>query len=574
MTKSTVLIVQCCHLPQFFYVVDKLQHRHPEWELEALVCDHPHGRYYLESFPRFRKVHFLGEDLSELSNVDRIIFPLLNRGYWKIKKAAQSLFSPGWEVDYEGNLQPLQTGRLYLSLWTVLHAPCKDFTGYLRKFPLPPLGQQILCLKSCHASLLGKTEKELGRLIPKESQIMRVEKGPFRKIWSQARSESFDSAVIFFSGEKGFTFMKLVPFLLVLPRILIVNENAHFFYADVRSLYRFLVGRILYGVSSPNPQPRLLLVQTETPLYVSHAIGKLKEKKLFPRSEIILLCREADRSEFDSNSQIDQILTYSGGRLWNNFQLWKEIKKLDADMVCAIFSGRPYFKKAKLLFFFLPVRRHLVFNARLDCYDLSPRTFFWIFRKVPLLFETEEISHRVVLLQTEHRQDTRSALSVLSNPRIVPKARISVFCAEDSRNIFESLPEVEKVFTWNRHKLLKSLRAAWRMARFHPDVLAAIFSGRPVFRKQKLLFFLLPARHRLVFNENLDCFYLSWRTFHRFFIREAEGTGVPGTFLRKIVRVPLFLPRFAYLSMWATIMKLKRVALRTDHRSQITDHRP
>ncbi|MFQ5928417.1 MAG: hypothetical protein ACE5MK_01870 [Acidobacteriota bacterium] len=568
MTKSTVLIVQCCHLPQFFYVVGKLQQRYPEWELEALVCDHPHVRYYLESFSHFRKVHFLGEDLSELSNVDRIMFPLLNRGYWKIKKAAQSLPSSGWEVDYEGNLQRLESKRLYLSLFHVLYAPTPNFIHYLPQFPHRPLGEKILFLESCHPSLVSKTREQWDRLIPKRAQVIRVQKASVRKIWGQVHSEGFDSALVFFSGEQGFTFMKLLPFLLGLPKILIINENGRSFYASLRSLARFLMGRILHGVSSPEPQPRILLVQTETPLYVSHVIRKLKEKSLFPRSQIVLLCRRQDRHEFEANPQVNQILTYSRRHLRANFRIWKEIKRLAPDLVCAIFSGRPYFRKPKLLFFLLPIRRHLVFNAKLDCYYITLRTFFWIFRREPLLFAgADEVRNRVVLIQTADDRKTLQALPSLMDAKVVPQARISVYCAEEKRDIFESLPEVEKVFTYDLRKPWKSLQTIGRMARLDTDLVAAIFSGRPIFRKQKILFFLLPARNRLVFNENLDCFYLRWGNFHRFFTREAEGTGVFGIFVRKIVGVPLFLPRFAYLSMWATMMKLKRAALRTDHRS-------
>ena len=150
-------MVQCCHPAQFFYTTEKLQQRHPHWEFQALVTDHPHVRRYFDVFPYFQKIFILGRD--DYSDVDRIIFPLLNRGYWNIKRAAVGGSANSWEVDYEGHLQSLSAWRLYLSVFYVPPAP-SDFGRYLLKFPHPPLGEKILFLESCHPSLVSKTRKQ------------------------------------------------------------------------------------------------------------------------------------------------------------------------------------------------------------------------------------------------------------------------------------------------------------------------------------------------------------------------------------------------------------------------------
>lgn len=553
MSTSRVLMVQCCHPAQFLYVTEKLRQRYPRWEFQALVTDHSQVSHYLDVFPHFQKVSVLGRD--DGSDADRIVFPLLNRGYWKIKRAAAGGSANSWEVDYEGHLHSLSAWRLYLS---TLYAPAvpPDFGRYLLELPHPPLGKEILFLESCHTSLVAKTRRRWKGVIPDSARVTRIQPGPARTLWKQARLQSFDSALVFFSGEKGFLFMKLLPFLLRLPQILVVNETGHFFRARMRSLTRFLAGRVLHGVSSPVSRPKILFMQTETPRYLARALEKLKEKDLHPHSEIVVLCREKDREVFEGNPHVNRVLTYQGGRLKTNLGLAKHIRQVDADVACAVFSGRPFFRKLKLFYFFLPIRRHLVFNAQLDCYYLTPRKFLWIFRKEPPLFDSAEASHqRVLLLQTEDPTSTLSALDTLLDPRVVPNASVSVFCSETNRHLFECLEGVQEVFTYHPGRLWRSLRTLFRMVRTRTDVAAAVFSGRPVFRKQKALFFLLPARSRLVFNEKLDCFYLNWRNFSWLFTKSNQA---PVALLLKALRLLCFLPRFLYLVIWATVMKLKR----------------
>ena len=142
---------------------------------------------------------------------------------------------------------------------------------------------------------------------------------------------------------------------------------------------------------------------------------------------------------------------------------------------------------------------------------------------------------------------TLKALDTLLDPKVVPNADVSVFCSEADRHLFESLEEVRDVFTYHPGRLWRSLGTLLRMARTKTDVLAAVFSGRLVYRKQKALFFLLPARSRLVFNEELDCFYLNWRNFSWLF---TKSNRTPVTLFLRALRLLFFLPRFLYLVIW------------------------
>ena len=88
------------------------------------------------------------------------------------------------------------------------------------------------------------------------------------------------------------------------------------------------------------------------------------------------------------------------------------------------------------------------------------------------------------------------------------------------------------------------MKTVLALARSRVEVVSSIFSPQPAFRLQKLLFVLLPARHRLAFNqEDLNCYYLKgrhgrrgqpsvWRTLLRVLLTRS----------RRGVRPTLFFP--------------------------------
>ncbi len=128
----------------------------------------------------------------------------------------------------------------------------------------------------------------------------------------------------------------------------------------------------VHGISSSTAVPRILFVQTEAPSYLLSAIGKVREEH-YPHCEIVLLCREDDRKEFEAHPHIYQILTYSRSHLWSNLQLGRAIKKVNPDLVAAVLSRRPIFRKPRLLFFLLSFRKRLVLDENLDSFHLSWR---------------------------------------------------------------------------------------------------------------------------------------------------------------------------------------------------------
>ena len=527
-----MLLVQCCHLPQFFYLAEKLRQRNPEWILSALVTDRPQVRFYLELFPPFDHLFFFDKKLPEMPGVfDQILFPLLNRGYLRIKRAARQLPGTAYEIDYQGEHRALKLGTLVRSFAAPLHRPSEEFVQYLEDFPHRPLGEKVLVVETCHRSLADSSEEKWGRLIPDQAEVTRISVSTEGRGWRTLRRQSFDSGVVFFSGEKGFANLKLLPFLLRIPKILVVNEHGDHFYATSRSLLRFLWGRVRQGAPLPKPSPRILVIQTESPTYVRRAIEVLRKPEMFPRSRICLLCRKEDADRFRGTSGLERIVTYSRQKVWRSLGLWRDLKGFDADMVAAVFSGRGVFRLQKLLYFLLPIRRHLALNARSDCYRLTPRTLFWTLRKDPSFFAAEKQPVSPILfLLTDKDSRARKAVEKLQDPKVVSPQPIWVFCREDKRSFYQALPGVEEVRTYAPGRTRENLKAVLALARSRVEVVSSIFSPQPAFRLQKLLFVLLPARHRLAFNqEDLNCYYLKGRHGRR------GQPSVWGTLLRVLL---------------------------------------
>ena len=539
-----VILVQCCHLPQFFYLAKKLWERNPEWILSALVTDRPHIRFYLELFPPFDHLLFFDKKLPEMPGAfDQVLFPLLNRRYLRIKSAARQLPGTAYEIDYQGERRALTLGPLVRSFAAPLHRPSEEFVQYLEDFPRRPLGEKVLVVETCHRSLADSSEEKWGRLIPDQAEITRISAATEGRGWRALRRRSFDSGVVFFSGEKGFASLKLLPFLLGLPEILVVNEHGDYFYATSRSLLRFLWRRVWQGVPLPKPSPRILVIQTESPTYVRRAIKVLRKPEMFPRSRICLLCRKEDADRFRNISGLERVLTYSRRKVWSNMGLWRDLKGFDA--VAAVFSGRGVFRKQKLLYFLLPIRHHLAFNARSDCYRLTPRTLSWTLRKDPSFFAAEKQPvSSILFFPTDEDSRACKAIERLQDPKVVSPQPIWVFCREDKRSFYQALPGVEEVRTYAPGRTRENLKTVLALARSRVEVVSSIFSPQPAFRLQKLLFVLLPARHRLAFNqEDLNCYYLKGRHGRR------GQPSVWGTLLRVLltrsrrgVRPTLFFP--------------------------------
>ena len=128
---------------------------------------------------------------------------------------------------------------------------------------------------------------------------------------------------------------------------------------------------------------------------------------------------------------------------------------------------------------------------------------------------------RILFVQTEASRYGTEAIKRLTADKFYPRASVLAVCREADSKDFESLENVAEVITYPPKAPLSSLTTLVRQIKdFDPDITCGVFSGRPVFRKQKAIFFLAGCRQRFVFNAQLDGYWLTPKTLPRIFRRE------------------------------------------------------
>ena len=584
-----VLIVQSCRLPQFFFVVDKLRRQFPDWKLDALLSRQPETDRLLRCFSYFNRVfNFQPSVRSQIPAYDRIILPLVNRGYARIKLAATRIEGRLLRSDLHGNLIPSSIAAVAASVVHVPRIRSADFTHFYGRFPHPPPGEVTLLLETCHPDVITRTERLWRPQASQSGRLIRCRAEGFWKIRRTIRENRCDSAIVFFTGQPIYRGLKALPLLTGLRRILVVTADGYR-YTSPKSLPRFLAqwrqlrpGNLIRHSLQPekwsaegnnDSASEVLLLQTESPRLTHRARKRLLAGGIVKQDGTALFCNRDQLESFAGRPGISQIYGYRKRRLGHNLRLLASLLIQRHDVVAAIFSGRPIFRLQKLLFFLLPARHRLVFNENLDCYYLKGNRFsqflqlpkrerrpvsIWLWQILG-----RRVTSEVLLLQTESLRLTTQAAKNLLAGGIVEQDRVAVFCNLDQRESFAGQPGISRIYGYRKHRFVHNLRLLITLLTRHHDVVAAIFSERPLFRLQKQLFFLLPARRRLVFNEHLDCYYLEGNRLSQLFpfCKRQQQWGQPfgiRQLLQPVWKTLLCLPRFLFLSAWLNWIKLKR----------------
>ena len=319
----------------------------------------------------------------------------------------------------------------------------------------------------------------------------------------------------------------------------------------------------------------ILYLPTEADAGALEVLGRLQDRKIVGPGEVRVFCSKTKKTHYESRPEVSEVVTYEPGRTLANLRTVLKLARMRVDVLAAIFSGRPIFRLQKLMFLLLPARSRLVFNEHRDCWYLrrTPRSLLRIWRTSLASSGWESWTPRglwpisslrssrwestILFLPTEADAGALEVLGRLQDRKITGPGQVRVFCSIDKKTHYESRPEVSEVVTYEPGRTLANLRTMLRLARMKVDVLAAIFSGRPIFRLQKLMFLLLPARSRLVFNENRDCWYLR-RTPRGLFKLSKTPSLAMGYLPRKILKGVLFFPRYLYLVLWLLLGSLRK----------------
>ena len=241
-------------------------------------------------------------------------------------------------------------------------------------------------------------------------------------------------------------------------------------------------------VDSTGAVTRCLVLQTEHPLLVRAAVEKLRNSGLYPGCKLALVCRQEDYESFEDLPDVE-LMAFPRRGNYRFLDLWRRISEFSPDLICAILNRRPIFRKQKLLFFLLPVRRRLIFDGRMKPYHFRFANLQAILRRSRYEEDLPGKESSILYLPTEADAASLEVLGRLQDRKIVGPGRVRVFCSITKKTLYESRPEVSEVVTYESGQTLANLRTILRLARMRVGVSAAIFSGRPVFRLHKLMRF-------------------------------------------------------------------------------------
>ncbi|GAB4250974.1 MAG: hypothetical protein Kow00109_26800 [Acidobacteriota bacterium] len=515
-----VLLVQACHPPLWLYLWDQLEKLHPDWEIQGLALDHPDVRFYLRRDVRPRRVHFATPPSG--AAYDWILVPELQGGYFRLRRQAVRLKGNFGRVDGLGQVVAASRWQVVAGAFRRPQPLPAEAAAYLKRFPPFPWGERVVMVPSYPPEQEKAAQQALQRLVPADVETVTLP----QESRSAERSayRSFDTAVVFLTGDKGFWRAKWWAWWLPVRRRVAVNEHGEAFVLNFRTAISFLVRRFRFGRPLPRSGARVFVIQTEGPEYVRAALDRLRSANLFPEARVLLCCREEDAPDLEDHPSVARVVTFSRRRARKDLRrLRREIKTFRPHVNAALFTGRPVFRKQKLAFLILGSRRRFVFNAALDGYWLTWRSWPRLFRREPLLFAppARREAVRILLVQTESVEYTRAALARLRSEKLYPKARIYLLCRPEDRAAFRGLLGVVLTLPFPRRGEPRRRRILRFLRRRGFEAKVAVFTGRRVFVPARL-FFLSPwvRRPALVFNAALDAYWLTWRTWPRLFRRE------------------------------------------------------
>ncbi|HSR68803.1 MAG TPA: hypothetical protein VLU25_12770 [Acidobacteriota bacterium] len=527
MSPKPLLLIQTCHPPQMVFLARRLRRRQPGRRIEAVLLDADSNRRRFHDLSAFDRVWYSrGEWPSEAApprDFEAVVFPLLGSGYRRLKKLRKRAGPQARSCRWEGVLGPV--GRL--AMWKAAlrpPAPPAEFLEFLKAWPQWPLQGRVL--EVIASPSLRRASRRAWKPFLSQAHEVEQSRGGLLREWRRLRGRSFQGALVYFGGERGGRSLRFLPWLLGVPRVIVVDEGGLHDLERRRHSLRFALKRLLTRPAHRALVGSVLFIQTEVPEYLVASVKRLRAHPAYRHAKVTVLCRQADRELVEKALPECDLLLHSGRRLFDFWRLWKRARWVPADELCAVFTGRPVFRPYKLLFFLLNVRRRLVFNASLERYVLTLRSWPRIFRKDRLRADVVGDAglpkpDHILLVQTDGMPRMGQVLERLRHSKVISGSPpITVVCNRQREGAFRKLPQVDDVLTYTRGDWRGYLKLWWHLRRRQTDVAAALFSGRPTFRLSKLFFFLIRARNRLIFNSQLECYYLGWRTWGMLLRRE------------------------------------------------------
>ena len=341
---------------------------------------------------------------------------------------------------------------------------------------------------------------------------------------------------------------------------------------------------------------RILLVETASPKRVRDKAEEILRGDLYCNPDLTILGRNDPPSllELDGIAGACLITLPSGG----NDKIPDELKRRSFDVVYAFWSGEKQYRKMKLNALRIHARYRDIDIGDGHVFRLSLTSFMrflairwkhprptdhydFVARPVP---ETSDISNalssrrpgqppreRILVIQSAEPRHLLKTLDRLKEQPLFRNPRYTLFCRDNPEALsrLKGHPMLSEIIVHS--EMSGAVRHLRRLRKERFDAVVAFFTGDPSYWKIKYFLFLLGARHKVIYNENGDCFFFSWKAWvshlsYRLSQRDGQETERRPAALSRALVVPmikLLLLPFRFLWLLVVWVRLRSSGLRT-----------
>lgn len=328
------------------------------------------------------------------------------------------------------------------------------------------------------------------------------------KMLREVRARRYDSAVVSFTGEPGYTRLKWLPFLSGIRHKLIFNRNNDCFFFTFR--------RFLHYWRGGSVGHETLILQTAGEDRMRALLRQLAQIHPLGPTRFSLLAHQDLASTLSDPSLISRVIPYQpDSGLAAYWKLLRAVRAHRYEAAVLSFTGEAGYSRLKWIPFLAGIRHKLIFNRNNDC-------FFFTLRRFVRYWRGGYAGHETLIIQTADAEFTRAALGHLKQDSPIGPTRYSLLARGDDAAALNDPALISEVISYPTKvsgseywKMLRKVRA------HHYDAAVVNFTRERGHTRMKWLPFLAGIRHKLVFNGNNDCFFF---TLGRFLHYWREGT--------------------------------------------------
>jgi hypothetical protein len=351
---------------------------------------------------------------------------------------------------------------------------------------------------------------------------------------------------------------------------------------------------------------RVLLVETASPKRVREKAEQIMGGSLYCNPELTILCRDDPQSllELGGIAGATVVPMSESGK----DRILKELMRSSFDVVFAFWSAERGYREMKLTALRIPSRYRDIDIGDGHVFRLTPGSFvrFLLIRMkhprptdhrvfvartpAPPAPEAGDISsankqkaallesrkpgqlpyEKILLIQSAEPRYLLRTLDRLKEQPLFHNPRYTLFCRgkQETLSQFKEHPMLSRIIPHSEMTDALSHIRELRLERF--DAVVAFFTGDPGYWKIKYLPFLLGARHKVIYNENGDCFFFSWKAWvahlsYRIARREGQGAEARLAAHARALIVPvikLLLLPFRFLWLLLVWLRLRGAGLK------------